>query len=77
MASLNVNSNGSDLEIPRFSAWSKKYSPVYICYEDKIGRRDMDFPQGNVWKRDLKRKCIEHDDFTNGHDPLFGFNYLK
>ena len=33
--------------------------------EDKIGIRDMDFRQGHVGKRDLKRKCEEYDNFTD------------
>ena len=52
-------------------------SKVFEIEEDdfgeKVGIWDMDFPQGHVGKRDLKRKCEEHHDFTNGKGSTLWF----
>jgi|GEM_PF-2968773 len=57
--------DGRNMKTPPYSDGSKKYEIEESASEEKIGMRYMDLPQGHVGKRDLKRKCEEHDHFTD------------
>ena len=57
-------------KFPDFPLGSKLSEIKESDSEEKIGIWDMDFPQGHVGKRDLKRKCEGPDDFMDSKESI-------
>ena len=53
--------DGRNMKTPPYSDGSKKYEIEEGASEEKIGIRYLNFRQGHVGKRDLKRNCEEHE----------------